>query len=362
MKNIFKRTPKRILIINIFGIGDVLFTTPLIKNLKYNYPNVEIDYICNRRVEEILRRNPNIREVYVYERDEFRDIANKSRYAYFQKIWCFLSSIRKNRYDVLFDFSLNTMIGFMTFLSGVKCRVGFNFKNRSKFLTYKVDLGGDAYSDKPMVEYYGDLSLDIGIRVEHNRMSVYINDDEVDIVDSFFSDHKLKECRVVGVFPGGCMSWGKDAELRRWGAVKYAKLSDNLIEKHGIKVILFGGKADESLCEEVCQLMKHQPIVLCGKTSLHEFAAFSRQCSVMVFNDSGPLHMAVAAGARTVSLFGPVDIKVYGPYPREGHEVIRKQTEGALNYRGFRLSGREDRNDLNKITVQDVLEKVENLL
>jgi ADP-heptose:LPS heptosyltransferase len=61
---------KRVLIANIFGIGDVLFTTPIIANLKQVYPDIEISYLCNGRVKDIISNDPGIDEVFVYEKDD----------------------------------------------------------------------------------------------------------------------------------------------------------------------------------------------------------------------------------------------------------------------------------------------------
>jgi len=72
----FKNSPpKKILIINIFGIGDVLFTTPLISNLKAKYPDLYIGYLCNKRTASVLERNPGVDRIFVYDRDEFYQYA-----------------------------------------------------------------------------------------------------------------------------------------------------------------------------------------------------------------------------------------------------------------------------------------------
>ena len=73
--------PKKVLIINTFGVGDVLFTTPLISNLKTNYPGLYIGYICNRRTSALLERNPKVDRIFIYERDEFYAAYQRSKIA-----------------------------------------------------------------------------------------------------------------------------------------------------------------------------------------------------------------------------------------------------------------------------------------
>ena len=91
---------KKILIINTYGIGDVLFTTPVISNLRRAYPHASIAYLANRRTADFLKLNCDIAQVFVYERDEF--VGNSSKYLEL------FNSIKQQAFDVVFDFSLNS--------------------------------------------------------------------------------------------------------------------------------------------------------------------------------------------------------------------------------------------------------------
>src|SRR5262245_5375776 len=137
-----KVKPSKILIVNIFGIGDVLFTTPLIRNLRRHFPDAAIDYVSNKRVAPILEDYQEIRKVFVYERDEFAAVQKKSKKEFLKKVSAFVSTIKAERYDVLFDFSMNQMFNVISSLMGIKARIGFNYKNRSRSLTKKVNITG----------------------------------------------------------------------------------------------------------------------------------------------------------------------------------------------------------------------------
>src|SRR5437899_2670554 len=91
--------PKKILMINIFGIGDVLFTTPLLANLKGAFPDAEIGYMCNRRSLEILENNPKVDRVFFYERDDFVAAYKRSKTEYINKLRDFWGEIKKENYD-----------------------------------------------------------------------------------------------------------------------------------------------------------------------------------------------------------------------------------------------------------------------
>ncbi len=71
--------PSSFLVINTYGIGDVLFSTPLIRNLKETFPDARIFYLCNKRTEGIVKTHPLISKTFVYERDEFEIIKHASK-------------------------------------------------------------------------------------------------------------------------------------------------------------------------------------------------------------------------------------------------------------------------------------------
>ena len=103
--------------------------------------------------------------------------------------------------------------------------------------------------------------------------------------------------------------------------------------------------------------MRHSVGNLCGKTTLGQTAAMLRLADLAIMNDGGPLHMAVAVGAKTVSIFGPVDDRVYGPYPPAGHKVVAAPVACRPCYRRFRRAQCDHVSCLKQIEVEDVLAK-----
>jgi len=357
---------QKILIINIFGIGDVLFTTPLIENLKSFNPNFSIGYLCNRRTESILKRNPKIDNVFVYERDEFAAEAKKSKLSYWKKVNDLVRTIRAEQYDTTIDVSLNGFMGFLSWAAGIPQRIGLNYKNRNIFLNKKIDLKG--YEERHVVEYYLDLLRLLEIPVTRRELTLNVNDEDESWADNFLKQHALKEKSLIGLVPGGGASWGKEAIYKRWAPENYAKLADKIIEKFGGQIILMGAVEEQDLCLKVAKSMRQPSISACGQTNITQFAALAHRCKVNIVNDGGPLHIAVAAKAKTVSIFGPVDEKVYGPYDpsspkvKPAHTVVTKEFACRPCYRQFRRAQCEHLSCLTQITVYDVLKNVEEVL
>lgn len=354
-------SPKKILIINIFGIGDVLFTTPLISNLKSAFPHIQIGYLCNRRTEPILKNNPKIDRVFVYERDEFNALYRDSKAAFIQRAFYLLRAVKNEKYDAAIDVSLNGSMSFLTWCAGIPQRIGFNYKNRSLFLSQKIPLEG--YEGKHVVQYYLGILKELGLRVDNRPMEFFISPQDTKWADDFFETRGIaKQKNIVGLIPGGGASWGRDATSKRWPAPHYAKLADKIVEKFKAPIILMGDVGERDLCQQVALGMKNSCVSVAGETSLAQFAALASKCALVVANDGGPLHVAVAAGAKTVSIFGPVDQEVYGPFPQEGHGVVTKDLACRPCYRYFRRARCSHISCLNQITVEDVFRKVEELL
>lgn len=351
----------KILIINIFGIGDVLFTAPLISNLKAAYPDSYIGYLCARRTSSLLEGNPSINRIFVYERDELEAVRRKSPARYWKALGKLMGDIRKEQFELALDVSMNSFMGFLAWAARIPRRVGFDYKGRGFFLNKKIFL--DGYEDKHVVDYYLDLLAEIGVPVRQKMMELPLSAEVMEWVAKFLEgNHISGRGPVIGLVPGGGESWGKDALYKRWPAERFAKLADKLIEKSAAQIILLGSSAESELCQEVARGMRHPCLSACGKTSLSQFAALTRQCSLVVTNDGGPLHVAVAAGGKTVSIFGPVDEGVYGPYPAQGHKVVKKNLACQPCYRRFRRASCEHIRCLADLSVEEVFGKVEEIL
>lgn len=355
---------KKFLIINPFGIGDVLFTTPVIKAIKESNPEIFIGYWSNERVEPILKNNPGIDKIFVLSRGDIKKIYRKSRFEGISKLLKLLYNIKKERFDISLDFSLDHRYSLISKLLGIKKRIGYNFKKRGKFLTDKIDING--YEDKHVVEYYLDLLKFLNISPQDKRMVLSIPEQNTQMANDLFKNLGIdNKDLAVGIAPGAGASWGKDALFKHWPAIKFAELADRIINDLGAKILILGNESERFIADTIVHTMDNKPIDLVGKTNLEELTAVINNLHILITNDGGPLHIAVALNIKTVSFFGPVDPKVYGPYPvdERRHIVLRRIQECSPCYRNFRLSNcQRDRECLEKIDVVQTKEAVVSLL
>lgn len=354
----------KILIINPFGVGDVLFTTPLISNIKDTYPESIIGYWCNERVEGVLKDNPRIDKIFALSRGDIKKIYAQSKLNGIRRSLNLFSRIKKEKFDISFDFSLDHRYGFISWLSGIKNRLGFNYKRRGFFLTDKIDLEG--YTYKHVVEYYLDLLKLIHTEPKRFNLELYVPDADRIRSRKILNGYGINSSDLlIGIAPGAGASWGKDALLKHWPAEKFAQLGDRLINGFDAKILILGDQSERPIAAKVVAEMKKKAVDLVGKTSLEELIAIMDTLQILITNDGGPLHMAVALGKKTLSFFGPVDPKVYGPYPpdQKRHIVLKGTLECIPCYRNFSLAGcQKNKECLKNIGVDEALAAVTTLL
>ena len=357
------RVPKRILIINPFGIGDVLFTTSLIRAIKTNYPDCFIGYWCNERVKVILESNANIDMIFPLSRGDIKKLYKKSWILGFKSSLKLFLGIKDCKFDTSFDFSLDHRYGLVCKFAGIGERIGYDYKNRGRFLTEKIVL--ECYHGKHVIEYYSSLLDHFGISVKNKNMELPLSGQALKEADDLFGSFGIKDTDfLVGIAPGAGGSWGKDAIYKHWPVLRFAEIADKLAVDFKAKVILLGDNTETPLVEEIITTCKNKPINLIGRTGLASLAAVIKKLRLLISNDGGPMHMAVALGVKTVAIFGPVDEKVYGPYPEsKDHIVLTVAAECRPCYNNFRLPVCSmSRKCLDGITVTEVYAKVKELL
>lgn len=349
---------KRILIINTFGIGDVLFSTPLIRAVKMHNPKYSIDFMCNRRCRSLLRYNKNIDNVIIFEKDEFRNTFRRSKKEFIKKFCMFIRKLKERKYDLVIDLSLGYQLALLLKIVGVEKRIGFNYRNRGRFLTEKLNI--DGFNEKHAVEYYLDLLSLIDVEEPKDKtLELTLPQDILKWAEDFIRRYNLSDKCIVGIAPGGGKSWGEYAVYRRWHPHNFSYVAEKLYDmKNRAFFLILGSKEENDICEVIESKLQDRCINLCGRLEICQSAAIISRCRLLLCNDGGLLHIAVSQGVRTVSIFGPVDEKVYGPYPPS--ERNRVLSAGDLEcrpcYRSFKHRICTSKDCLNKIDKNKVLE------
>jgi lipopolysaccharide heptosyltransferase II len=353
---------KRVLVANIFGIGDVLFTTPLAAAVREKFPGVEIDYLVNARTRDIVSAVPGVGKVFVYEKDDIAKLWSSSKISAIREMWRLFLGIRRRRYDVVFDLTLSRQFGLIFMLAGIKKRAGLDYKKRGTFLTHKAELGGFAH--KHVVEHYLDLLRSMGVEASSGKMTLVPPAGMKPWVDGYLKAKGLDAEKLVAVIPGGGASWSKHSYRKRWQSDSFAAVV-RALSAAGWQTIVLGDASEAELCRDVVELSQEKNARAENGLDIKSYMALLSRARLALCNDGGPLHMAVALGVRTVSIFGPVDPAVYGPYPlSDSHRVIVSSSLSCRPcYKKFRLPKCDyDGRCLVDIPAEEVVEACEELL
>ena len=310
-----------------------------------------------------MAANPKINQFFDLNRGDLKKIYQESFFTGLKETLKLGWEIKKGNFNLCFDFSLDYRYSLFAKIIGIRKRIGFNYKGRGRFLTQK--LGLSSYADKHVVEYYLDLLRFLDIEVKDKSLELVIpRAAEIKAQNMLAARGIEKGDLVVGIAPGAGGSWGKEASYKHWPALKFVQLADKLVSEFKAKVVILGDETEQPIADVIINAMLHKPIDLTGKVKLAWLPAIIKNFNLLLSNDGGPMHMAVALGVKTVSVFGPVSELVYGPYPdSRNHAVLKWDMQCRPCYRNFRLPVCDkDRECLKSVSVEDVFAAAKALL
>lgn len=304
---------QRILVVNPFGVGDVLFTTPVLRSLKAAYPGCRIAYLCNEQVAALLRHNPCVDELLFFSRGDFKKLRKQSAFRHAGRLLQAIATLRQRRFDLAVDLSLVSHYSFGLRLLGVPVRWGFDYRGRGRSLTHKVSL--DGFRSRHVTDYYADLLRAMGITPGEPCTELFLSPEDAPWAERFLSEQKIRADKpLIGIAAFGGASWGPQAHRKQWPAERFAAAARTLGKETGATLLLFGVENERAACEQLSAVIAATPVVnAAGKTTLGQLAGLIQRCDLVLANDGGPAHIAAALGVKCVSIFGPVDEKVYGP-------------------------------------------------
>lgn len=332
-----------ILIVNVNWVGDVLFSTPAIRAIRQHYPDAYIACMVVPRCKEILELNPNLNELIIYDEDEVhKSLLGKLK---------LISTLKKRHFNTVFLFHRSLTRTLMVALSGIHERVGIYTPKRGFLLTKKVKpLSQDVHK----VEQFLNIVRAKGIKPTSKNLELFIGEDDELYAEELLKSEGVKKGELMIVLnPGG--NW----DLKRWPAENFAQVGNRLAEIYKARILITGADKDMGLGKDISSMMRNKPILTCGKTTLRQLAAILRRTNLVISNDSGPMHIAVSQGAKTIALFGPTNPKITGPYGDGRYVVIHKTLEKlGCKVPCYNLNC-EDNACMKAITVEDVIREVE---
>jgi heptosyltransferase-2 len=295
---------KNVLVRGVNWVGDAVMTLPALKALRKALPEARISLLVKPWVSPLFEQDPHVDETIIYG-DEYQGATGKIKISRMLRKKGFCSAIL---FQNAFDAAL------ISFLAGIKERVGYNRDARGFLLTTAVAVPHNA-CELHHIFYYLNLLEQLGIKTEFSSPYIYLS-----LAERLSARELLKDARrpILGINPGAAYGSAK-----RWFPERFAEVANWFLKDTGGSVVIFGGKGEVDIAQEIDKLIPEDKLLLTGKTSLRELVSLISECDVFVTNDSGPLHIAYAVGTPLVAIFGSTDPKLTGPPPQaEGSSAV----------------------------------------
>jgi len=361
------RSPRRILVVKLASLGDMLTATPSLRALRTSFPEAHIGVLTTLSSAVALRGLDSFDEVITFDKfafdrptDALQSLPSALRLA---------QDLRSGRWDTLVLLHhLTTTFGIAKYAalslgSGAGRRVGLDNGRGRWFLTESAVDGGFGWRHE--VDYGLAVVRVLGAQHPHApRLELCIAPDDAGWAAARWNELGLRE--TVLLVPGS----GAFSRARRWAPERFAAVGRALYDKHGLTpLVLSGLDPDEqrlatSVAEQIGPIARVAP----PAPSPQALGALLRRCRLVVANDGGVVHVATAVGAPVVAIFGPSNDRAWGPYPVDDprHQVVRETLACApCIHRGHRFGtpqGCPARTCLAILDVPQVLSAVERAL
>ena len=335
---------KKICVIHLNQIGDLLFSLPFLKACKESASSIILHSVVRPHLKDLLVHSPFVDQVFI------RDRGTK-------KSLILLGQLRQNRYDLLITLSRSEQCFFLTTLSGARVKAGFTHFPWDVGLDLKEKMEGPP-------SLLNNLKLLRRLNIEAEKKDyvglIHIPFDQ-DWTGSGRDTFRKISGKYVVISPGTSAR----RRIKTWEEEKFGDLIVRLKERHGLSPVLVGGEDSREVSETIIDIVREKDEGrkmnhiqnLAGKTNLKELCYLLKEASLFVGIDSGVMHLASSFDIPVVGIFGPTDPFYVGPQNRRSR-VVRENLECSPCY----LKGCDERPCMNNLDVHKVLEACEEML
>jgi heptosyltransferase II len=297
---------EKILVVQTSFLGDTVLTLPLLSEIKRRFPGSKLSVLCTPTGRELLLDYPIVDQIIV---DDKKGVDRG-----WKGLWRKAKLLRAQGFTLALCPHKSFRSGLLLFLARIPRRVGF-VQNKSAFL-FHVRVNRDA--QRHDVERTLSILEGLGIRTEdcERVLDLPIAPGLKEAVTKRLLTAGVDTTKMlVGIHPGSV--WA----TKRWSAEGFGRLIRLLKQKYPCEILLFGGLEDAQVVAEVQNLSGNCAVSLVNRISLRELPAALSLCNLLVTNDSGPMHVAVARNVPVVAIFCATTPEL-GFYPYSAKAIV----------------------------------------
>ena len=339
---------KKILIIKLIAMGDIIVLLPTVHVVRNKYPNAKIYFLTTPSMKLLLQSSPDIDNIILLNIPQDTTPWGLIR---------FIHKLRQLKFDIALELThYYRLVSLITFFSGIPHRIGFAIsgQGRNTMLTKKVEYSDNLHE----VESFGSISAAINAPLIDKKLiapTFETTTDDIHYIERLLNDNMMKNPIII--HPGTSAT----AKSRRWSAEKFQQLADELNNK-GYNIIFSGSEEEQPIVNKILSLSTKNHLNLVGKTTLGQLLQLFRKAKLVVSLDTGPMHLAAASSIPTLGLFGANTPKKWGPYGLQ-HKAIYHGPETPCTQQQYgKVCNHPEGYHMQDITVKEVLEIILNML
>jgi lipopolysaccharide heptosyltransferase I len=291
---------KRVGIIKMWALGDIVMATPMLAALRATYPDVRVTWVVDEAHGEILRGHPGIDDLIVLHSGEWRRLLRKGNYPGWLKRSHELRGLMRER-------NLDAVVNchpdkwWTAILCAAPARVGLypshHMPGTRRWYTHAI-----AFPRLPVhaTRHYLLATQALGCPDASLRLTLGETPDEAEFLATFAGEQEIGPGEPIAV-----LAPFTTAENKCWEPERFAELADVMAAECGARIVLPHGGRDEAMARRIAE-MARTPVVT-AKTTLRQYVALLRRASVVVSGDTSAMHIAAALGTPYVALFGPTE-------------------------------------------------------
>ena len=332
---------KKILLVRADRMGDVVLTTPVFKAIKEQLPEAHLALLVAKENEDLVRNHPFLDEVIAYDKKGFE---GNNLFGFLTFAW----KLRGKKFDVAVHFHPRGRFYWLSYFAGIPNRIGYRYKNH-RLLTQTHDYDKPR-GEKHEAEYNFDLLKLINVKPPVEIESIISCLPEFEQIPKQF----LEQPKPYAVFNPSASS-----ESKMWPAEFFAAVADELYQKYRWVPVIIGGPQDGAVSQRMERCMKQRAINLTGKLPLGALPWLFKPAKLFLSNDTGPVHVASAVGANTLSIFlrnlPGLGVSRWRPIGKNSHYLLEEVIKTCEQSRNGQITA----SDIRELTPSLVLKEIE---
>ena len=333
---------KKILIIKPSALGDIIQALPAACCLSQSFPDAQIGWFVRPEYAALIESHKCVKKIIIFDRSKLGKWWYRPKA--FAELVKLIRQLRREKYDLVFDFQGRFRSAIFAWLSGCKEIFGMAETQEitSPFYTHRIAQSANLVH---LADYFLDIVCAAGAKRGKVEFGLKPQLQAANEIQKILTSNHANADNYAVFVPGATV------EAKRWPIENFAVLADKVYKKYGCSIIAAGIESEKTITQELKTLAGAPVIDLAGKTSIRQLVALLAGARIVVGNDTGPAHIAAVLGVPMVLIFGLTNPLRVGPYGRS-------ETVAAIDAqaRGSEVESTNPAHDIKNVIVESVFE------